>query len=364
MASRFQYLRSVFRNARTRKSSLLRYAIITLTAGGIGFAYACAAGWVAWPPHAARLSSKQIIDAFEASSGPHPGFRRNHAKGICVLGHFESNGDGTALSHASVFERGVVQVVGRLSIPGSDPSQQDDSAPVRSFALRFALRDGEEWRTAMNSVPIFMVRTPQDLYAQLVSLRRDNVTGKADPEKVAAFMQKHPETRAFQAWTVDHPPSSGFDNAAYFSVNAFRFIDTHGAARYVRWSLIPETPYQPVSANESPDPDFLAHEFITRVERGPVRWHLIITVAKPGDPTDDATQLWPRDRERVDAGTLVIDKAQTQVDGACRDIDFDPLVLPAGIEPSSDPLLAARSAAYKVSQARRTREEAPFEGNR
>jgi catalase len=98
----------------------------------------------------------------------------------------------------------------------------------------------------------------------------------------------------------------------------------------------------------------------TRLARGPIRWHLIITVANPDDPTDDATRLWHegRDHERIDAGTIVIDRAQSQTDGPCRDVNFDPLILPDGIQPSSDPLLAARSAAYAVSFDRRMQEEA------
>jgi hypothetical protein len=33
---------------------------------------------------------------------------------------------------------------------------------------------------------------------------------------------------------------------------------------------------------------------------------------------------------------------EAEGDGNCRDINFDPLVLPAGIAPSDDPLLSAR----------------------
>jgi catalase len=54
----------------------------------------------------------------------------------------------------------------------------------------------------------------------------------------------------------------------------------------------------------------------------------------------------------------VIERAESQIDGACRDVNFDPLILPYGIAPSDDPLLAARSAVYAVSFNRRTREEA------
>ena len=50
---------------------------------------------------------------------------------------------------------------------------------------------------------------------------------------------------------------------------------------------------------------------------------------------------------------LTIDHAETEAPGNCRDINFDPLVLPAGIEPSDDLILAARSAVYSESFRRR-----------
>lgn len=337
-----------------------RYALIAVSISGIAGLFAGTGGWIHWPLDQRTLTSARLIDAFEADTSAHPGFRRNHAKGVCVSGHFESNGNGAQLSRASVFERGVVPVVGRLSAPGFDPTQEDDTAMVRSLALRFTLSHGEQWRTAMNSVPIFVVSTPEALYQQLAALRPDAASGHADPAKMAMFLEKHPETRAFHEWLSSHPASSNFYNASYFSINAFRFTNAEGNTHFVRWSVVPDAAYQPVSATDTRDPDFLAHDLNKRLGRGPVRWHLMITPAAPGDPTDDATRVWPEERElhRVDAGVLVIDQAESQIDGACRDINFDPLVLPAGIEPSDDPLLAARSSAYAVSFNRRTREEA------
>jgi catalase len=41
----------------------------------------------------------------------------------------------------------------------------------------------------------------------------------------------------------------------------------------------------------------------------------------------------------------------------CRDISFDPLILPTGIEPSADPLLQARADAYAESLRRRLQDE-------
>jgi catalase len=155
-----------------------------------------------------------------------------------------------------------------------------------------------------------------------------------------------------------HPPSSSFANGAYYSINAFRFTDGAGNTRAVRWAMVPETPYAPITDAEKAEKNFLEADLDQRLQSGPLRWHLILTVAQPGDPTNDATLQWPDDRQHVDAGTLVIDHSAAQANGTCRDVNFDPTILPAGIQPSDDPLLAARSAAYALSYKRRTREEA------
>jgi catalase len=343
-------------------SLVLRYALIALVLAAVTGAFARVAGWIHWPGSEPTLTPARMIDAFENSMGLHAGFRRNHAKGVCVSGYFDSNGSGAALSRASVFERGRTPVIGRFSAPGGDPSQDDAEASVRSFALLFSVRNGEQWRTAMNSVPIFAVATPQALYEQLVALRPDARTGRPDPAKLNAFLAKHPETMAFRQWIDTHPPSSAFYNASYFSIDAFRFADANGNTRFVRWSVVPDTPYAPSNDRTNParDPDFLAHDLSLRLQAGTVSWRLMLTPADPGDPVDDATRAWPPERElhRVDAGKIVIERAESQIDGGCRDINFDPLILPHGITPSDDPLLAARSAAYAVSFDRRTREEA------
>ena len=87
-----------------------------------------------------------------------------------------------------------------------------------------------------------------------------------------------------------------------------------------------------------------------------MRWHLIVIIGQPGDPTNDATIAWPAGREQVDVGTLTLDRVESEETSAATDINFDPLVLPAGIAPSDDPLLSARSAVYSQSFTRRAGE--------
>jgi len=311
-----------------------------------------------WPPLLSTSpSATEIVDEFEAVSGPHPGFRRNHAKGVCVSGQFESNGNAASYSKASFFKSGTYPVIGRLSIVGGDPAINDARGNLRSLALQMSA-GGETWKTSMNSIPVFPVSTPEALFEQLRASVPDKTTGRTDPLRVQAFRDQHPETQAFREWLDQHPPSSGYDNGTYYSVNAFRFVDDRGRAHTVRWSMEPEAAYAPQFDGSfgSSDPDKLLYSLAARLEQAPVRWHLIITLAEPGDPSDNATRLWPAERRRIDAGVLVIDTHQSQVDGPCRDIDFNPLVLPAGIQPSDDPLLMARAAAYAESRNRRLRE--------
>ena len=59
----------------------------------------------------------------------------------------------------------------------------------------------------------------------------------------------------------------------------------------------------------------------------------------------------------------MLDRVEPQDSGPCRDVNYDPTVLPDGIQASDDPLLAARSAAYADSYLRRTSEEAGIPGN-
>ena len=99
------------------------------------------------------LTPARFTDAFEDVDGVHPGFRRNHAKGVGVSGFFESNGNGVRLSKAAVFAPGRVPVIGRFSLGGGRPDAADTPDAVRGLGLQFSLANGELWRTAMIHLP-------------------------------------------------------------------------------------------------------------------------------------------------------------------------------------------------------------------
>ena len=61
-----------------------------------------------------------------------------------------------------------------------------------------------------------------------------------------------------------------------------------------------------------------------------------------------------------DAVALIVKEIEAERDGPCRDINFDPTVLPSGMRTSDDPFPAARSAAYAKSYDLRTAESADY----
>ena len=332
--------------------------LIVAIPAACALAFGYVGGWLS--PH--RLTPGRIIDQFQANAGVHPGYRRNHAKGVCVAGYFQGSGEAAPYSVAQVFAQGQrTPVVGRFAIPGGNPYAPDGSVPIRSMALRFALANGQQWRTGMNSMPVFPVATPQAFFAQLQAGQPDPATGKPDPKKLAAFFAAHPETAAFRAWAKTAKPSASFATDGYWGLDAFVFTGPGGARHAVRWRMAPESVDDGAIAPAN-DPDYLAADLRQRLSHGPLCWKLLVTLAKPGDPTNDATKAWPADRPTVDAGTLVVENEQPQDSGPCRDINYDPTVLPDGIAISDDPLLPARSAAYADSYLRRTSEEAHLPG--
>jgi len=328
--------------------------VIAATAVTLAAAYAYAAGW----SDPGRLTPKKIVLGFQDNFGVHEGYRRNHANGVCVTGYFEGNGVASRYSTAAVFAPVRTPVIGRFAVPGGNPSIQDASSPVRSLALQFSLPNGEQWRTGMNSTPVFAVNTPQAFYANLQAARPDPATGKPDPARLKAFFDGHPETAPFRAWVKAHAPSSSFINTKFYSINAFWLVDAAGHRQAARWALQPEAEYLPLKEGAQAAPNPLQDELVQQLAQGPAHWRLLLQLAAPLDPVDDATRAWPESRQLIDAGRLTLEHLVAQADGPCRDINFDPTILPRGIEVSGDPLLAARSGAYARSHLLRTGEEA------
>lgn len=333
-------------------------AVIALTVGASAVAFAYTAGW--FSPH--RLTPSRMVDALSRRGGQPRGHRRNHAKGVCFTGEFEANGAGSRLSAAPMLASGRYPVIGRFAIATGDPDAADATGRVRSMAIRILAPDGQEWRSGMNNSPVFAVSTPRAFYAMTLAQDINPATGKSDPAAMQRFFKTYPESARFAAWARSAPWTASYADQTYNSLNAFRFVDSLGGGHLVRWSMQATVPPEevPEATLVGLGPNFLEQELMQRLAHGALHWHLIVTLASAGDPSDNATKAWPADREHIDVGTLVVERAENEADGPCRDYNFDPTILPVGIRASDDPLLSARSSAYARSFDLRTAEAADY----
>jgi catalase len=338
------------------RSGLGSLVLIAVVLGSGAAAFAYTAGWLS--PQ--RLTPEKMVEALTPPGGVPLGHRRNHAKGICFTGVFESNGNGIQLSSARVFASGRYPALGRFNLGTPNPDAADATVRVRGMGLMISSDDGHEWRTAMINPPVFPVSTPQAFHGLLLA------SASKDPNAMKAFAAANPEIAAFAEWAKTAPWTASYAEDAYNGLNSFVFTDDKGGEHPVRWSLLPAAQPVPVSQAdlEKLSPNFLEQEIGERLRNaGPQRWTMVVTVADPGDPTADPTKAWPPKRRTVSVGTLVVQRIEQERNGPCRDINFDPTVLPPGIHVSDDPFPAARSSVYRKSYDLRTAEAKEYPRN-
>jgi catalase len=301
---------------------------------------------------------EQIVDAQRAVAGPHPGFRPVHAKGVVCTGTFVAGPDARKISKAAHLQGQTVPVTLRFSNGSGDPTAHDGVPDVRAIAVKFLLPDGKKTDLLAITNEAFLAQTAEELLAFLQANLPDPITGKPNPEAVPRFIAKHPAAGAFIGRLMQKPVPASLAQAAYHAIHAFRFTAADGSSRFGRYRWIPEAGEAYLNPEEAGkrDANFLQSELKARLAKGPATFRLNLQIAEPGDPTNDATILWPAERRLVELGRLQIDAVSPTSAADERRLIFDPTKLTDGIDLSDDPIPAARSAAYSISYERRTKE--------
>jgi catalase len=289
--------------------------------------------------------AEQAVDAINDISGVHPGHRAAHAKGTLMSGTFTPNGDARRLTTAAHLQDDPVRVTVRFSNGGGDPGIPDYAREGRGMAVKFYLPDGGKTDIVGLSLPCFFVRTPEDFL--------DFTRARKDPERLMPdWLGAHPEAlAAIQAALGADPPAS-YATCAYNSIHSYRWIDTEGGSRFVRYRFEPEEGEQTLPGEEAKarGRDYLRQDILGRGESA---FRLVVVIAAEEDAVDDPTVEWPQERERVEVGRLVVDGPDRAREREGDVLVFDPTRVVDGIELSDDRILRFRPAAYSVSVERR-----------
>jgi len=304
----------------------------------------------------ADVTPNQVISAIEGAFGVTPGQRRNHIKGTCAAGEFVGiHRAAAAYTRSTLFSGKPVPVIARFSLAGGNPKAPDTARSPRGMALEFSLPNNEIQHMTMLNTPVFGAAQPRTFYDQMVAMKPDPATGKPDPEKMKEFKATHPDSLAQADFLAKNNPPVSFANSDFYGIHTFKFVNRANKTTLVRWRFVPHDGVKRLTDAEmkTMPHDFLQQALIDRTKKGPVRWDMVISIGKPGDPVDNPTLAWPADRKEVKVGTLTIASATPQHGAACENINYDPLVMSDGIEPTNDPILLFRSPAYAISFGKR-----------
>ena len=290
----------------------------------------------------------QIVGAFDAIfKGPHAGQRAVHAKGLLCDGTFTPAPGAPSFSRAQHLSGPDVPVLVRFSNFAAVPGMPDGhpAASPRGLAVKFLLPDGADTDIVAHSYNGFPAGTPEDFLAFLRAV--------PDPPALARFAATHPAARAFLDDPKPAPRSYGTET--YFGVNAFRFSNDAGAAAIGRYRFVPLAGVAHLSpaAAAASAPDYLADAMEEQLRRGPVEFRLEVQLAGEGDAVADGAVAWPADRPTVELGTIKLLALTPVADARRTDLTFIPTNIIGGIALTDDPMLMARTQAYRLSARRR-----------
>ena len=302
------------------------------------------------------VDPEDMVNAINGTYGSHKGYRAVHAKGFCGAGTLTAGAEAAEYTKSTLFDGHAVPIMFRFSLAPGIPDSSDTVQAPRSLVARMEDADGTTMDLIMIDVPFVFVKDPADFAPFFRAIAPDPATGKADPAKVKAHFDKHPEAARFVEFLEKSPIPASYATAPFYAVHTFYFTNAQGERRPARWTAEPVAGEQGLTDEQikSLSPNFMQDELRKRAESGPVAWDLYLQLPEDGDPLLDASAPWPEDRKKVKVAQLQltsVDEAGTK--GPCDDVMFDPTSVPDGIETSDDPVLLIRPAAYAVSFSRR-----------
>jgi len=200
----------------------------------------------------------------------------------------------------------------------------------------------------MNTEHFFPVATTD----AFIDLMRAKAAGK---DAVAEFAANNPDLKAHKAYhSARDKTLRPYEGATYNSINSLHLVDEAGTRTPIRWSFVPSGMHDIVL---DPSENFFFENINENLSRGQVAWDMVITIANPQDDILNPAKMWEGDHKTIVAAKLVVTDAQRETDGDCDEMNFDPLVLSDGFEPSEDQMLEARSAIYALGAGTRLSEK-------
>src|SRR5207249_6389765 len=189
-------------------------------------------------PASQKSVPEQLVDAFNAVFGAHPGARANHAKGVILEGTFTPSASAASVSKAAHLQKqkSPIPVMVRFSAGSGLPTVPDTAEMPRGMAVKFTLADGSITDIVVLSFNGFPVATSEEFRDFLLAI---SASGPDAPKPTALdkFLGSHPAAKAFVE--APKPPPVSYATLPYFGINTFKFTNAKGVATFGRYQLRP-----------------------------------------------------------------------------------------------------------------------------
>ncbi|SHG40680.1 catalase [Massilia sp. CF038] len=295
-----------------------------------------------------------------------------HARGSAAHGYFESYGDFSALTRATVFaEAGKrTPVFTRFSTVAGERGSSDTVRDVRGFAVKFYSDQGN-WDLVGNNMPVFFIQDAMK-FPDLVHAVKPE-PHHAMPQASSAhdtfwdFVSLMPESTHMLLWQMsDRAIPRSYRTMQGFGVHTFRLINAAGEARFCKfhWNPIQGTHslvWDEAAKLIGADPDYHRRDLWEAIEAGAFpEWELAVQVFTEEQAEAfefdvlDPTKIVPEELVPLTPlGRMVLNRNPDNFFAETEQVAFCTAHIIPGIDFSNDPLLQGRIHSYLDTQISR-----------
>ncbi|MBK7470420.1 MAG: catalase [Betaproteobacteria bacterium] len=295
-----------------------------------------------------------------------------HARGSGAHGYFECAAALTDITSASIFaEAGKrTPVFVRFSTVAGERGSTDTARDVRGFAVKFYTDEGN-WDLVGNNIPVFFIQDAMKFPDLIHSVKPE--PHHAMPQAASAhdtfwdFVSLMPESTHTLMWVMsDRGIPRSYRMMQGFGVHTFRFVNTGGESRFVKFHWNPVAGTHSLVWDEAvkisgADSDFHRRDLWEAIEAGAFpEWELGVQIFTEEQANAysfdvlDATKIVPEELVPVKPiGRMVLNRNPDNFFAETEQVAFCTAHIVPGLDFSNDPLLAGRIHSYVDTQISR-----------
>ena len=288
-----------------------------------------------------------------------------HARGAGAHGIFESYGDFSEFTMAKFLgQKGKkVPVFVRFSTVIHSSGSPEIARDPRGFATKFYTEEGN-YDLVGNNLPVFFIRDAMKFPDMVHSLKPSPITNKQDPNRFFDFFSHVPESTHMLTFVYsDMGTPDGYRQMDGFGVHSFKWVNSKGEARYVKYKWTSMQGHKNFTAEETKkvvaeDWGNATTDLYENIAAGKFpSGELSVQIIKPEDLGKfdfnplDATKIWPEELvPSIKIGKMTLNRVPDNFFEESEQSAFAPANFVPGIEASEDRLLQGRLFSYLDTQ--------------